>query len=101
MVVLPVPGSASRYYIVEARNRASFYETNQAGDAVIIHSVDIARPWSPAWSVDADRPPADFSNNEGSMFKVGETWTSSDTQKFEVQVRLATIDGFVIAVTCN
>jgi hypothetical protein len=43
MVVLPVPGSTTRYYTVEARARTGTYESNLAGDAVIIHSVDTSR----------------------------------------------------------
>ena len=98
MVVLPVPGSTTRYYTVEARLKTGYYEPNLAGDAVIIHSVDTSRA-QPAWSVDAASPPATVSNNEGSMFKVGETWTSPDAQKFRVRVDAATAQGFNITVT--
>ncbi len=100
MVVLPVPGSSTRYYTVEARKRIGAYEANLAGDAVIVHSVDTTRA-SPAWSMDASVPPATVSNNEGSMFKVGETWNSPEPtgQRFRMKVISATTEGFTVEVT--
>lgn len=98
IVLLPVP-SSTRYYTVEARARTGTYEINMPGEAVIIHSVDVSRK-RPAWSVDADVPPADFSDNEGSMFRVGETWTSPDAKKFRIDVIRQDSDGFEIKVTC-
>ena len=74
MLVLNNPAAPSRYYVVEVRKRWGSYESKLAGDAVIIHSVDTSRG-EPAWSIDADTPPANRANNEGSMFKVGESWT--------------------------
>lgn len=98
MVVLPVPGSSTRYYTVEARAKTGYYEGNLAGDAVIIHSVDSTRA-EPSWIIDTANPKANVSNNEGSMFKVGETWTSSDVNKFRVRVDSATPNGFNITVS--
>jgi hypothetical protein len=55
----------------------------------------------PAWSQDADVPPADIANNEGSMFKVGETWISPD-YAFRVTVQSQISEGFVVTMrpTC-
>lgn len=96
VVTLPPTASIHRYYVIEARKRVGGYESALAGDAVIIHEVDATRN-QPAWSVDADVPPADYSFNEGSMFKVGESWTEP-TDAFTVTVVSATAEGFVLNV---
>jgi M6 family metalloprotease-like protein len=96
MLILNFPNQSSRYYTVEVRKRTGNYENRLAGDAVIIHSVDTSRR-EPAWSIDADTPPANRANNEGSMFKVGESWTSPDLM-FRLTVLSATADGFVLRV---
>jgi len=96
MLVLNYPDQSTRYYVVEVRKRGGNYENKLAGDAVIVHSIDTSRK-EPAWSVDADTPPANRSNNEGSMFKVGEMWTSPDFA-FRVTVDDVTAEGFVVSV---
>ena len=97
MIVVRVPGQpASRYYTIEARKRSGYYDANLAGNAVIIHSVDTTRG-TPAWSVDADVPPADIANNQGSMFKPGETWTAPGGS-FRVRVWAENAGGFVVSV---
>lgn len=97
MIVVQVPGELdSRYYTIEARTRAGSYDANVAGDAVIIHQVDTGR-LEPAWSVDADMPPADRANNEGSMFKVGETWRAP-ANAFLVRVMSENANGFVVNI---
>jgi M6 family metalloprotease-like protein len=96
MLILNYPDQSSRYYTVEVRKRTGSYENRLAGDAVIIHEVQTGRA-SPAWSQDADTPPANRANNEGSMFKVGETWTSPD-YTFRVTVNAVTTNGFVVTV---
>lgn len=97
MIAVRVPGQpASRYYTVEARKRVGYYDANLAGDAVIIHAVDTGRS-TPAWSVDADVPPADRANNQGSMFKPGEEWRAPGGA-FRVRVLRETASGFVVSV---
>ena len=97
MIVVTLPGQpASRYYTIEARRRVGNYDGNLAGDAVIIHQVDTTRS-TPAWSVDATVPPANRANNEGSMFKPGETWTAP-ANLFRVRVLSATAEGFLVSV---
>lgn len=96
MLVLNYPDQSTRYYVVEVRKRGGNYENKLAGDAVIVHAVDTSRK-EPAWSMDADTPPANRANNEGSMFKVGEMWTSPDFA-FRVTVDAATAEGFVVSV---
>jgi M6 family metalloprotease-like protein len=96
VVSLPAPEPASHYYVIEARKRSGYYEANLAGDAVIIHEVNTTRQ-EPAWSVDASVPPANVSNNAGSMFVVGESWTAPGNA-LRVSVTGATTDGFLIDV---
>jgi M6 family metalloprotease-like protein len=97
MILVRVPGEpSSRYYTVEARMRSGYYEANLAGNAVIIHAVNTSRS-EPAWSVDSDVPPASLSNNEGSMFKPGETWTAPGNA-FRVKVWAQNANGFVVSV---
>jgi M6 family metalloprotease-like protein len=97
MIVVTLPGQpASKFYTIEARKRGGKYESALAGDAVIIHSVDTTRS-EPAWVVDATSPAATTSNNEGSMFKVGESWTAPNNA-FSVTVNAATTEGFSVSV---
>lgn len=97
MIVVTLAGQpATRFYTIEARKRGGKYESGLAGDAVIIHSIDTTRS-EPAWSVDADTPAADVANNEGSMFKVGESWTAPGNA-FSVSVNAATAEGFSVTV---
>jgi len=100
MVVLAMPQGGDPYqntiYTLEARNRTGTYESKLAGDAVIIHAL---QNYGNAKSMDMDVPAANVANNEGSMFKVGETWTSPDqNQTHWVQVEEATATGFVVSV---
>ncbi|MGY1458432.1 hypothetical protein ACW5F0_07275 [Luteimonas sp. A534] len=98
MLVLQTPASPDPYrgtiYTVEARRPLGAYEGQLAGDAIIIHSVG-SDYRAMAKSQDADVPPANVSNNEGSMFKVGETWLSPDGL-FSVHVESKTASGFVV-----
>jgi len=100
MLVLQTPASPDPYrgtfYTVEARRPTGAYEGRLAGDAVIIHLVGSDYRFE-AESQDADWPPADRSNNEGSMFKVGEAWVSPDGL-FSVYVESKTANGFVVVV---
>jgi M6 family metalloprotease-like protein len=100
MIKLIVPGSTTRYYTIETRMKTGTYEAQLPDNAVIIHSVDTART-EPSWSVDASSPPANFSDNEGSMFKVGESWVSPEPsgQRFKVEVKATTTNGFSVRVS--
>lgn len=96
MVVLPEPGSDATYRLeVRKRVAGSRYEANLPGDAVIIHK--IYNIGNVGYSVDADVPPADLSSNEGSMFRVGETWVSPG--HMAVRVQATTAEGFLISVS--
>lgn len=101
MVVLAMPQvSGDPYrntiYTLEARKRTGSYEAKLAGDTVIIHAL---QNYGNAKSIDADNPAANVANNEGSMFKVGEMWTSPDqNQTHWVRVEEATATGFIVSV---
>jgi M6 family metalloprotease-like protein len=98
MIKISAPGATNgRYFTVEARKRSGTYEGNLAGDAVIVHEVVPGRS-EPAWSMDASVPPADHADNEGSMFKVGESWIAAGGA-VRVDVLSATEEGFVVRVT--
>ena len=85
---------ATVVYTLEAREKLGFYERELPGDAVIIHRLE---DYGTAYSVDADVPPADVSNNEGSMFKPGERWTSPD-DSFRITVDARTAVGFLVTI---
>ncbi|MET0808306.1 MAG: hypothetical protein ABWX93_06060, partial [Pseudoxanthomonas sp.] len=94
MIVFAVPQEPGVLYTLEARKRTGAYEANLAGDAVIIHRVVND---GMAYSVDAASPPANISNNEGSMFKAGETWVSP-FNAYWVTVQSETTTGFIVSV---
>jgi len=95
-VTLPAPEPATHYFIVEARKKVAYYESNLAGDAVIIHEVNTS--WQePSRSIDADAPPANTSNNAGSMFVVGESWTAPGNL-WKLSVTGTTAQGFTVNV---
>ena len=84
------------YYTVEARKRVGVYETAIPDDAIIIHEVVNGRQ-EPAWAVDSDIPPADWGDNEGTMWRVGETFTSPTGGIF-VSVDAETAEGFKVTI---
>lgn len=98
LVILELPAQADPFasvvYTLEARKRVGNYEARLAGDAVIVHKL---LEYGTARSVDADVPPATVSNNEGSMFKVGETWVSPDERHW-VKVEQETATGFLLSI---
>jgi len=98
MLVLSLSPQADPFatvvYTLEARKREGAYEGALAGDAVIIHKVQAS---GTAYSMDANVPPANTSNNEGSMFKVGERWlTPEGTHAVTITAQTAT--GFLVTV---
>ncbi|MDH5834540.1 hypothetical protein [Luteimonas kalidii] len=100
LLLLQTPASPDPYrgtwYTLEARRPVGDYEGALAGEAVIVHRVG-PNYSQEAESQDADVPPANTANNEGSMFKVGEVWISPDGL-FTVYVESKTATGFVVVV---
>ncbi len=100
LVVLDTPEQADPAltvsYTLEARSRSGNYEAALAGSAVIVHRVR----GGTAYSEDADMPPANVANNEGTMFKVGETW-SAPNGGYRLRVDGATARGFLVTLTAG
>ncbi len=94
-----IPLSDGSHYIVEARKETGNYESNLAGTAIIIHHVVSGRQ-QPPWLVDEDVPPANYSNNEGVMWKVGETFVD-DIDGYTVEVLSATTNGFQVRIAAQ
>ncbi len=86
------------HYTVESRKRGGNYEANLPGDAVIIHHV--AERSEPSWVIDADVPPANYSDTEGVMWKVGEQFTDP-ANGVTLDVLAATADGFELRVVVS
>src|SRR3546814_12016850 len=84
---------ATVFYTLEARRRTGTSESALAGDAMIIHKVE---DYGTAYSVDAAVPPADVSNNDGSMFKPGAAWPSPDRPP---SIRCAAVKGTSLHAT--
>lgn len=97
MGLIRMPG-ASRSYTLETRKRSN-YDGALAGEAVVIHEVIQGRG-EPAWVLDADSPPADYSDSEGVMWRPGETFVDP-TGQLEVTIDGATGAGFDITVVAN
>lgn len=97
LIIVTLPGEpATHYYTLEARQRSGLFDGGLAGTAVIIHEVDTTRN-EPSWSVDATSPPADVSNNRGSMFRKGDRWEAPNSA-FSLTVDSATTTGFVVSI---
>lgn len=97
MIQIPIDGSTSRYYTVEARNQDG-YDQNIPGQAVIIHDVSLSRTGNggPSYVVDA----ADGNNNvndAGAMWLPGETYIDDDNG-IEIAVLSRSGDQFTINV---
>lgn len=95
MARLPIPGG-NDYYTVEVRKRMGNYDGDVPDDIVIIHHVDPNRS-EPSWSYDADSPPANFADNEGTMFRVGETFINAG-HNVTITIDGETANGFVVTM---
>jgi M6 family metalloprotease-like protein len=93
MAQIPIGGSGTHFYTVEAR-RLTGYDIKLAGAAVIIHEVDTTR-LIPAHVLDPD-----LNNNTadaGAMWIAGETFTDA-TNQISVAVLSATATGFTVRI---
>lgn len=96
MAQIPIAGSATHFYTVEAR-RLTGYDSKLAGAAVIIHEVDTTRT-RPAYVVDSDLN--GVTSDAGAMWVVGETFTDG-TNNIRVRVDSATATGFQVTIANN
>jgi len=88
MVSIPIGGSATNFYTVEARKRVG-YDVGTPGEAVIIHEVDVAR------TIDAEV--------QGTDGALGSMWTAGGvfrdvTNDIGIAVVSADTTGFTVAV---
>ncbi|MFC1776890.1 fibronectin type III domain-containing protein [Pseudomonadota bacterium] len=97
MVLIEINDNA--FFTVEARKRAGNYDQTLPDDAVIIYEVIKGRG-EPSWAVDSDIPPADTGTNEGTMWRVGETFENSTGDIF-VTVSAETSQGFEVTIEHN
>ncbi|MEM9291028.1 MAG: hypothetical protein AAGD01_05055 [Acidobacteriota bacterium] len=91
-----IPISATHWYTVEARLRTGDYEASLPGNAVIIHEVRTNRS-EPSWAVDEAVPPANYGDNDGTMWVPGETFEDV-ANNISVTVESATANGFEVTI---
>jgi len=101
MARIPIGGSSSHYYTVEVREADGNYEAelpgNGAGDRmIIIHEVYTGRS-EPSWAVDADDPPANWTDTEGVMWRVGEMFVDPAAE-IVIEVESQTATGFEVGI---
>ncbi|MGB5162839.1 MAG: hypothetical protein WBP10_17800 [Thermoanaerobaculia bacterium] len=101
MARIPIGGSSSHYYTVEVREAVGNYEAelpgNGAGDRmIIIHEVYTGRS-EPSWAVDADDPPANWTDTEGVMWRVGEMFVDPAAE-IVIEVESQTATGFEVGI---
>lgn len=94
MARIPIPDT-SQWYTVETRDFIG-YDGAIPGNVVIISHIDTSRP-EDAWAVDVDVPPANYGDNEGTMFRVGETFVDP-LAGITISVDFATSDGYEVTI---
>lgn len=72
------------------------YDANLPGEAVIIHQIEPGRS-QPAWAYDAEAPPDNDSSGEGTMWRVGETFTDPAAE-ISISIDSQTPDGFELTI---
>ena len=95
MAKIPIPGSSTRFYTVEARRFAG-YDDEIPADAVVIHKVDTTLTDRNAQVVDATPGDAD-PNDAGARWLPGETFTDS-ANGISVKVNSATTSGYTVTI---
>ena len=94
MAVIPIGGSATHFYTVEARRWAG-YDVKLPGEAVIIHDVDTTRG-IPAHVLDVDGN--GNTGDAGARWIVGESY-SDVPNVITVSIDSATASGFVVTIS--
>ena len=95
VVVIPIAGSTTRFYTVEAR-RKSGYDVGIPGEGVLIHLVDTTRPKNVAQVVDPDGN--GDPNDAGAIWLPGETFTDA-ASGVQVSVQGADTTGYQVLVS--
>ena len=92
MAQIPIQGSATHFYTVEARRKVG-YDDPLPGNAVIIHGVDSTGRQATVVDADGNGDTGDA----GAMWTVGETFTDA-ANGISVSVDSATATGFVVTI---
>jgi hypothetical protein len=92
---VPINGSATQFYTLEARRFAG-YDRRVPGEAVVIHHVDTTRVEQEAQVVDPDNN--GNPNDAGAMWLPGETFRDR-TNGITITVDRATTSGFALTIT--
>ena len=95
MAQIPIPGSSTRFYTVEARRFAG-YDDELPAEALVIHKVDTTLFDRNAQVVDATPTDAD-PNDTGARWLPGETFTDS-ANGISIRVNTATASGYTVTV---
>ena len=93
---IPIAGSATRFYTVEARRQIGF-DASLPADAVVIHEVDTTRPM-PALLVSREKE-RDL-RGSGSIWKAGQRFFDGE-HGIAVMVDGETASGFVVTITID
>ncbi|MFN0070554.1 MAG: fibronectin type III domain-containing protein [Chloroflexota bacterium] len=93
MAKIPIGGSSTRFYTVEAR-KFQGYDVKVPGEGIVIHSVDTARQ-SNALVVDPDNN--NDPNDAGAIWLPGETYTDA-ANGITIAITSATTDGWQVSV---
>ena len=96
MAQIPIGGSPTGFYTVEARLFAG-YDKGIPGEAVVLHKIDTARG-KPAQVVDVDNN--GDPNDEGAMWTPGEIFTDSKNG-IQVSIEAATATSYRVTINTN
>ncbi len=92
MAQIPIEGSDTLFYTVEARQKVG-YDLKLPAVGVVLHQVDVNRP-EPAHVVDIDRD----GNTGDAYFLVGQTFTDAD-HGIKVSIDAATGTGYTVTIS--
>ena len=101
MAQIPIPGSTTKFYTVEARRSAGYDDHANGripGEGIVIHKVDTALSSRPARVVDPDNN--GNANDAGAMWLPGETFTDA-TNRVTVEVTGATTSGYSVNISVS
>ena len=93
LAIVPIGGTSTRYYTIEAR-RSAGYDARLPRHGVLIHNVDLQRQYPPALvdaNVNGD------SGDEGSVWTVGETYVDA-VNATSIAVVAETNTGYVVTI---
>lgn len=94
MARIPIKGSTTHFYTVEARNKNG-YDVKLPGQAVIIHDVDTTRE---IWAHVIDPDLNGNTGDAGAMWTAGETFSDA-TNGIKVKVVSETATGYQVTIT--